>query len=68
MDLGFSRILPVNLTVDQKCEIWHRFSATSKQAGMLLIGSLQLCILTLSKDPLTLHKSYLHLHLLSSNM
>ena len=28
----------------EKCEIYSRFSATSKQAGMLLFSSLQLCI------------------------
>jgi len=36
----------LNLTVDQKCKLWPQCLASSKQAGVLLLSSLQLCILT----------------------
>ena len=38
----------LNLTMGQKCENWPRFIVSSKQAGVLLLSSLQHCILTYS--------------------
>ena len=46
IDSDILSITPINLIVGQKCKILRRFSATNKQAGMLLLSSLQLCILT----------------------
>jgi len=46
IDTDISLIHPLKLTVGQKLEVWPQFSATSKQAWMLLLSSLQLCILT----------------------